>query len=176
MADGNFRGHGALVLLSGYPGAGKTTFARALCARTGAAHLESDAIRREIAPQPAYTPAEHGRVFAQVEGRAEALLGAGRPVVVDATNLLGKDRRRFVRLARRLGVPFLAVRLVAPEEEIRRRLRRPRAGASQADGRVFDLMRGRAQPFTVPLVVVDTRFGLEPSLALVQVLLREAHG
>lgn len=176
MADRNFRAHAGLVLLSGYPGAGKTTFAQALCTRTTALHLESDAVRRELVKQPAYTAAEHGRVFGALESRTGACLRTGRAVVVDATNLLVKDRQRFVRLAARLGVPLVAVRLVAPEEEIRARLARPRAGYSQADERVFDLMRGRAQPFTVPLVVADTRFALEPSLALVETLLGDACG
>ncbi|WBL36822.1 hypothetical protein O0235_04495 [Tepidiforma flava] len=32
---------------------------------------------------------------------------------------------------------------------------------------VFERMLGRAEPFEVPAVVVDTRFDLEPTVALV---------
>jgi predicted kinase len=47
-----------ILLLSGLPGAGKTTFAHRLAALAEVHHIESDAVRREIFPRPAYTFAE----------------------------------------------------------------------------------------------------------------------
>ena len=38
----------AMLILSGLPGTGKTTFAVALAARAPVVHLESDAIRRDV--------------------------------------------------------------------------------------------------------------------------------
>ncbi|MCK9519379.1 MAG: ATP-binding protein [Dehalococcoidia bacterium] len=163
-----------LVILSGLPGAGKTTFARNLAERLPHVHIESDAIRRAFAAQPAYTPPEHARVFRSAERQAATALRKGETVVVDATNLTAKDRRRFLQLAARTGVPLVAVRIVAPEETIRERLARPRDGWSQADLGVYEMMRGRAQRFSVPVVVVDTRFPLGPSVELVARLLEEA--
>lgn len=163
-------GQPALFLLSGMPGAGKTTFAQALAARTGAEHVESDAVRRSLAARPAYTAKESGRVFAIVGRRVEAALAAGRSAIVDATNLTNRDRRRFLNAAAAHGARLVAIRVTAPEGVIRERLGQPRVGHSQADVRVFELMQGRAQGFAVPAVVVDTRFGIEAAVSLATAL------
>ncbi len=168
MANGNFMDTGpVLILLSGLPGSGKTTFATRLAACLTFEHIESDAVRRSLAHEPAFTPAENARVFDRVEAEARRALEAGRHVLIDATNLTTRDRKRFVRLARLLAVRLIAVRLVAPEETIRDRLAAPRNGNSQAGIAIYERMRGRAQPFGYPSVVVDTRFELAPALALV---------
>lgn len=171
MTTGNSALSG-LVLLSGLPGAGKTTFARQLAAILDALHLESDAIRFEIAGSPLYTPPESARVFATLERRAAAALEGGQHAIVDATNLTQHDRKRFFRLAARLEVPLVAVRVVAPDAVIRERLARPRDGHSEANVAIYERMAHRAQPFDIPAVVVDTRFLLGPSLQLVAALLR----
>ncbi len=157
----------ALLLLSGYPGSGKTTFARALAAALPFEHVESDAIRLGLFPKPSYTPMESARVFATAEARAAAALRAGRHALIDATNLTRSERRRFVRLADRVDAAFVGIRVTAPDAEIRRRLQAPREGASQAGVAVYERMAGRAQPFAGPAIVVDTRFDIAPAVALV---------
>ena len=177
MTSGNFsQRRPALVLLSGLPGAGKTTFARELGKALACAHFESDAVRRRIAATPTYAPDESARVFRTVEERAREALRSGRNTLVDATNLTRSDRRRFHRLAGRVDAFLVAVRLTAPEEVIRERLSRPRQGNSAAGLAVYELMRGRAQPSTVPVVVVDTRFDLAASIALVVRLVENGSG
>jgi predicted kinase len=168
--------HLALILLSGVPGTGKTTFARLLATRLGAAHIESDAIRRDLFPRPNYDSRESARVFARVEARTSEALEAHRSAVVDATNLAKDDRRRFFRAAKRSGASLVCVRLVAPDNEVRARLRRARSGHSQADVRVFELMRGKAELFSQPLVVVDSRYAVDASVELVVSLVEGGYG
>ena len=164
----------ALVLLSGLPASGKTTFAEALAPRIRARVLESDRVRRELFPRERrYTRAEHARVFAAVRERAAAALAGGRPAIVDATNLRARDRRGFVELARRHGARLVAVRLTAPDAVLRQRLSAPRAGVSEASVAVYERMVGREDPFAYPCIHVDSRWPLEPSLALAEALCRE---
>jgi len=170
MTTGNLTPLG-LVLLSGLPGAGKTTFARRLAELLPADHYESDAVRFELAGKPTYAPAESAKVFATIERRASASLKAGHVTIVDATNLTQRDRKRFLRLARSIGLPLVAVMVVAPEDVIRARTGSPRDGYSEATTEIYEQMKPRLQAFTVPAVVVDTRYPLEPSLSLIQRLL-----
>ncbi|MGE0601581.1 MAG: AAA family ATPase [Dehalococcoidia bacterium] len=171
MANGNFMDTDpALILLSGLPGAGKTTFAERLKAVIAFCHIESDAIRLAIAPEPTFTFEESGRVFARVEAEARAALQSGRHALIDATNLTRRDRKRFLRLVQTLGVRLVAVRVVAPEATIRERLSAPRTGNSKAGWQVYERMSNRPQPFDCPTVVVDTRFDTTPAVALVRAL------
>ncbi len=171
MANGNFRdSRPVLILLSGLPGSGKTTFARALAARLPLRHIESDRIRRQISPRPSYSTLESGLVFARVEAEVRDALKAGCLALQDATNLTNRDRRRFVRAAAEADARLIAIRLVAPEATIRERLSVPREGNSQAGLAVYEQMRRRPELVPAPVIVVDTRFPLEPALDLVTTL------
>ena len=174
MSSGNESPPPALIILSGLPGSGKTTFAAALLNVVPAVHIESDAVRRALARVPRYTRSENRRVFDEVERLAAAALASGHVALVDATNLRHDDRLRFHSLAARFLVPLLGVRLIASDQVIRSRLVAPRQGHSQAGLEVFERMRGRAQRFPGPSIVVDTRYSLRPPLRLLARLLKES--
>jgi hypothetical protein len=162
----------ALILLCGLPGAGKTTFARALARELPIVHLESDAVRSELFPTSSYSPSESAQVFAVIEQRAARCLAAGKRVLVDATNLREAHRRRFLAVADRALAPRVIVRLVAPEDTTLRRLARPRTGFSEAGEDVYQQLRSQQEPGRETRVVVDTRFPIAPSLALVAELVK----
>jgi predicted kinase len=164
-----------LLLLAGLPGAGKTTFAQALvAARPGLIHVESDRIRRELFRVPRYTDWEHGQVFAEAGRRVETALAASADVIVDATNLNHRDRRRFIQLAAKHAARLLGVQVVAPAEVIRARLAEPRDGYSQADARVFEAyLRLPFEPFRCPAITVDTTGDTVASLRLLLHLMEE---
>jgi predicted kinase len=167
MYSGNSQPGPVLILLSGLPGSGKTTFAKKLARRLHVDIVESDAIRRSLTRQPTYSNIESGRVFAIAEEKVQRIIEQGRVALLDATNLARRDYRRFIRAADGAGARAVMVRVTAPEHEIHRRLSRPRRGHSQADVVVYERMRERVQPFTIPVVTVDSRFDPEPSIDLI---------
>ena len=162
----------AIVLLSGLPGTGKTTFAAALAPTIGAAVVESDAVRRGLVPRPDYSRAESARVFDLVEQRVRQALAEKRPAIVDATNVAARDRERFVNIAASLPCALVAVRLTAPDSVIRERLANPREGYSEATVAIYEMMLGRQEPFDIPTVVIDTSHDTSHALALVASLLQ----
>lgn len=168
MHNGNFSdAPPVLILLVGLPGAGKTTFARALAERLPLRHIESDRVRLSMTASPTYSPLESSAVFARVDAAAREALREGCPALVDATNLTNRDRRRFLRIAAELQVRLIAVRLTAPADVIRRRLAGPREGFSQAGVDIFERMKTRPQPLAIPSVVVDSRYPCQPAIDLV---------
>jgi len=145
------RPHGkpALVVIMGLPGAGKSHCARLLCARLGAAHVASDELRSRLFIAASYTDDENRAVFAAAAALVDSLLAEGHRVVVDATNLLARNRAATVAVARRSGVPVIYVRVSASDDEVRARLRARRAARaandhSDADERVYERMRAAA--------------------------------
>jgi len=150
------RPHGqpALVIVMGLPGVGKSYCARLLCERLGAAHVASDELRSRLFVAASYADEENRAIFAAVEALVDHLLADGHRIVVDATNLLARNRAGTVRAAKRRGVPIVFVRVSAPEAEIRARLlsrsaSRAAGDHSDADERVYEWMR--AQPFEPPV-------------------------
>ncbi len=108
------------VWLTGPPASGKTTLARAflqLLASQGihAVHLESDALRRILTPEPTYEAAERDRFYRELADFAALLVAQGFPVVIDAT----APRRQHRDRAGAVIPKFLEV-LVSTPEELRR--------------------------------------------------------
>ena len=146
-------GRPALVVVMGLPGVGKSHCARLLCARLGAAHVASDELRSRLFIAASYADEENRAVFGAVTALVAALLGEGHRVVVDATNLVARNRAGAIGAARRRGVPVTYVRVTASDEDTRARLasRRAAPGAddhSEADELIYDRMRAR--PFEPP--------------------------
>jgi adenylyl-sulfate kinase len=105
------------VWLTGPPASGKSTIARALrdeLAGRGVEVivLESDALRRELTPEPTYEPEERDRFYRAVAGLAALLAEQGIPVIVDAT---APRRAQRDRLRARLS-NFLEIEVATPLE------------------------------------------------------------
>ena len=137
----------------GLPGVGKSHVARLLSARLGAAHIASDEFRSRLFIAASYAEEENRAVFAAMTALVDALLSEGHRVVVDATNLLARNRAGAIAAARRRAAPVTFVRVTAPEGDTRARLASRRADRapgdhSEADEAIYERMR--AQPFEPP--------------------------
>lgn len=136
------RRHPPLLITHGLSASGKSTVAAAVVEELGAVRLRSDVERKRLHGMAAaeHAPAEPGQglyapgvteqVYEHLLGLARTCLGAGFPVVVDATFLAREQRRPFGELAAALGVPWWILDVTAPEEELRRRIvaRQQRSG------------------------------------------------
>ncbi len=85
-----------LVLLYGFPGSGKTFFARQLCENLTAAHVQGDRIRAELFETPTYTKDENHVVNSLMAYMTGEFLSAGVSVVYD-TNAMRSAQRRALR-------------------------------------------------------------------------------
>ncbi|MGH7157475.1 MAG: AAA family ATPase [Candidatus Saccharimonadales bacterium] len=89
------------ILLYGFPGAGKTYFARQLCEHLQAAHVHGDRIRGELFEKPQYDKEENGVVGHLMDYIAGEFLSAGLSVMYDANAMRASQRRRLRDMARK---------------------------------------------------------------------------
>ncbi len=98
-----------LVLLYGFPGSGKTFFARQLCEQLVAVHVHGDRMRAELFENPTYSKDENHIVSSLMNYMTGEFLNAGVSVVYD-TNVMRTAQRRALRnMATKAGVETVLV-------------------------------------------------------------------
>jgi predicted kinase len=90
-----------LLLLYGFPGSGKTYFARQFTEAIQAAHLEQDRIRLELFQQPKFSKQENFALNRIMEYMSGEFLNAGISVVYDANVMRIGQRHALRELARK---------------------------------------------------------------------------
>lgn len=89
-----------LILLYGFPGSGKTYFARQFCEAVHAAHLEQDRIRYELFQQPRFSKQENAALSRIMEYMASEFLSANISVVIDMNAMRVSQRKSLREMAR----------------------------------------------------------------------------
>ena len=90
-----------LLLLYGYPGSGKTYFARQLAENVQVAHLQADRIRNELFEEPRYDKQENTIVSQLMNYMNEEFLSAGLSVVYDVNAIKAGQRKALSDIAYR---------------------------------------------------------------------------
>lgn len=98
-----------LLLLYGFPGAGKTYFARQFTEAVQAVHLEQDRIRSELFEHPRFSKQENAALNRITEYMVGEFLSAGISIVLDMNAMRISQRRTYREIARHSKATTLAV-------------------------------------------------------------------
>lgn len=164
-----------LLIACGLSGSGKSHMGRRLREAMPVIHLRSDVERKRLFGMPEtatsnasldagiYFPTATKWTYGRLLRLADAILGYGYDVLVDATFITKERRMRFWSLAHQHGVPAAILALDAPLEVLRDRIICRRAqgrDASEASLDVLDRQRAARQPLDsderVHAIFIDT--------------------
>lgn len=138
-------------MLYGYPGSGKTFFARQLCEHLNAAHVQGDRIRFELFEEPRFDKQENDIVSHLMNYMTEEFLNAGISVVYDINADRLSERRALRDMARKAKAqPVLIWFQIDTESAFSRVVKRDRRKsddkyAHPIDRSTFDSLIGRMQ-------------------------------
>ncbi len=153
-----------LILIAGLPGSGKTTIANAFAKKYGAAHFNSDHIRRELGLWGSYRPEDKARVYEALFDRTQDALANGKTVVVDSTFFRAELRKPFIELAENQGIKTHWILATAPEKTLHLRVSAPRPD-SEANEAVLEKIRAQFEPLEPPFLTIDTASDSPDALA-----------
>jgi predicted kinase len=116
-----------LVVVCGLPGVGKSGVARTVAERLDATLLRTDAVRKELVDEPAYTSEETERTYETICARARELLDAdsrdtGGRVVLDGTYRSRRFREGIAEMATDLDVDCEFVYVTCDTDVVRERI------------------------------------------------------
>lgn len=140
-----------LIQLYGFPGSGKTYFARQFCEHFQAAHVQGDRIRNELFENPRYDKQENDVIAQLMDYMTEEFLSAGISVVYDANAMRLSQRHGLREMARKAHAqPLLVWLQVDADGSFQRTTQRDRRRsddkyAASMDRSTFDSMAGHMQ-------------------------------
>jgi predicted kinase len=169
----------AWVLFAGLPGTGKSTLARAMAERLGAAVLDKDRVRSALFPG-ALTDysAEQDQLCMRAMLEAAAYLTERRRVdyiFFDGRTFSTRAQMEEVLLAAaRVGARWRILHVTCTDAVAEQRLARndPAHPARNRDPELYRSIKQRFEPILQPNLQVDTTLGIEGELAAVESYLK----
>jgi predicted kinase len=169
-----------LILLYGYPGAGKSFFARQLTEHLAAAHVHADRIRGELFEQPRYDKEENDVIGQLMDYMTGEFLSAGLSVIYDVNAMRTGQRRMLRDLARKShAVPVLVWLQIDTDSAYQRTQGRDRRRsddkfAGPNDRATFERIAGAMQnPQNEDYIVVSGKHTFDTQLSAFIKRLRE---
>lgn len=141
------------AIMHGVSGTGKSTISANVADECGALRLRSDVERKRLngmaSSDKTYSDLNSGlysggttdKTYARLAEISEYGIGAGYPVIVDATFLSRKKRHDFMTIANRYQVPFIIFNCQAREGTLVNRLKKRKSMAGEASEADIEVMR-----------------------------------
>ncbi len=169
-----------LILLYGYPGSGKTYFARQLTEHIQIAHIHADRIRGELFEKPHYDKEENDAIAQLMDYMTGEFLNAGLSVIYDTNAMRASQRQALRNMARKAHVQPLLIWLQIDTEssfartQIRDRRRADDKYAGPTDRATFDRIAGGMQnPRNEEYIVISGKHTFGTQLSAIMKRLRE---
>jgi len=149
----------------GYPGSGKTFFARKFAKDFGLFHLNSDRLRLEIFPKPNYTVKENAVVFRTMDYIADDLLQQGVSVIYDANSTKRIYRKRLQEIAKKRKADYILLWFKTSVKTALKRIRKRTDLKSELmkryhrvidDSVLYRIKAEEEEPLKEPYVVLNT--------------------
>lgn len=142
-----------IIVVCGLPGTGKTFFATSLAKRLNAVYIGSDEIRFSILQNRTYSLQEKQTIYNHMISRLRMAIEKKRVVVLDGTFYKERLRLEFAKATEPKHVVFIEI--IADDNVARSRVRSKR-DHSEADEKVYDLIKSEWEPLGGDHLVLDS--------------------
>lgn len=134
-----------IVVVTGLPGTGKTTFSKSLARKMKALHLNTDIIRDQLHLRGHYDRTSKQRIYERMCDLVAKEISSKKNVIVDGTFYKKQLRDAYIHLASKHQVAIKWIELKANEATIRERVEKKRT-YSEADFEVYLKVKASFEP------------------------------
>jgi len=145
-----------IVVICGLPGVGKSTLAKYLAPMINFTILSSDKIRKELFPNPTYSPFERKLVYDVMMILAKYLNESGCNCILDATFNREDSRLEIKEKLHLEDREFQIVECLCPEEVVISRLKSRKDEYSDATIETYQKMKKIYEPVKAAQIIIDT--------------------